>query len=540
MTTMAMGPVLYIGKCDAQSWNFFVNILLKDGATAGELDVEVTSSHENVRIGSPIVSADFSQVGLEGLVSWRWPVEVRRTAAEQRVSYQVAPKPGREIGRLKNPLVIDGVAIPAADSPPDVAFVSCNGVDDPKLFNRVEEIDALWGEMHEIHDSADGSSDDHPGGYHLLIGGGDQIYADEIWRCCSALKRFETPLAVKGKKPLTDGQVVTVLKYYIGLYAERWSRKKPAAILARVPGVFTWDDHDIFDGWGSYKKKLQEDSPVFQQVYEQAALAFEAFQLGSSEKLGGARPANLEGDGSHYLQTLDFASSQGRMSVVLLDSRSGRSMDVVLSTPQWHDLGAWLHDYGGGDGMQAQLLLVSSMPVVYMNFAATLRTLELIPRHQDLEDDIRDHWLSRRHRAERKRLIMNLLDFGKLNECRVTILSGDVHIGARGRIRSRNPAHVYGGRQEIAIEQIISSGIVYPPPTSLQYRAVLASGTEWDDEIESDVVSKVVPLTGNYRYLRARNFLSVRADTQTEGRFRLWFKYVAEGVDVTEQIVVEA
>ena len=39
-----------------------------------------------------------------------------------------------------------------------------------------------------------------------------------------------------------------------------------------------WDDHDIFDGWGSYSDEEQA-SPVFQTIFDAARAAFIKFQL---------------------------------------------------------------------------------------------------------------------------------------------------------------------------------------------------------------------------------------------------------------------
>ena len=327
---------------------------------------------------------------------------------------------------------------------------------------------------------------------------------------------------------------------YLDLYIERWGREHPAAVLARVPGAFTWDDHDIFDGWGSYQKSSQEPN-LFQQVYGAAALAFEAFQLGTSPTLGGSASVHLKenggktGQADHYLQILTFESKtkQQQLTILLLDGRSGRTMETVLSDQQWSDLKQWLKAVRKPTKVKHHLLIVSSMPVVYMKFDAALRTLELLPGAQNLEDDMRDHWSSKRHRGERSRLIMNLLEFGQRPHSQITILSGDVHIGARGRVISHDPAHLPRGKTEVTMEQIISSGIVYPSPNRFEFGAVLATGTESVDEIAPNVIAQVVPLSGSSKFLRARSFLSIRAD-RTDPRFSLWFKYIAEGLEVEE------
>jgi phosphodiesterase/alkaline phosphatase D-like protein len=48
--------------------------------------------------------------------------------------------------------------------------------------------------------------------------------------------------------------------------------------MARIPTVMMWDDHDIFDGWGSFSEPMQH-SPVFQTLFNHARRAFWVFQL---------------------------------------------------------------------------------------------------------------------------------------------------------------------------------------------------------------------------------------------------------------------
>ncbi|HPE71554.1 MAG TPA: hypothetical protein PK018_05160 [Candidatus Competibacter sp.] len=36
--------------------------------------------------------------------------------------------------------------------------------------------------------------------------------------------------------------------------------------MASIPSIAMWDDHDIFDGWGSYDEERQ-NCPVYQGIY---------------------------------------------------------------------------------------------------------------------------------------------------------------------------------------------------------------------------------------------------------------------------------
>jgi hypothetical protein len=48
-------------------------------------------------------------------------------------------------------------------------------------------------------------------------------------------------------------------------------------MFASVPTLMMWDDHDIFDGWGSYSPERQQ-SEVFQGIFNIAREYFYLFQ----------------------------------------------------------------------------------------------------------------------------------------------------------------------------------------------------------------------------------------------------------------------
>lgn len=47
-------------------------------------------------------------------------------------------------------------------------------------------------------------------------------------------------------------------RFYDELYQRCWSKPDMSLMLATIPSVMMWDDHDIFDGWGSYPDALQQ------------------------------------------------------------------------------------------------------------------------------------------------------------------------------------------------------------------------------------------------------------------------------------------
>ena len=89
------------------------------------------------------------------LRAWRWDFAVRQTDAEQRVSYEV--------------LGIEAEFwAPAKGSLPDAAYASCNGFSSAKVKNSCKVPQQMWGDLAAAH------AERH---YHLLLMGGDQVYA---------------------------------------------------------------------------------------------------------------------------------------------------------------------------------------------------------------------------------------------------------------------------------------------------------------------------------------------------------------------------
>ena len=102
--------------------------------------------------------------------------------------------------------------------------------------------------------------------YHLLVLGGDQLYSDEIWGQLKTLRDWnDLPDKKKGAQP-SEKMRREIESFYFNLYLRQWSREGIRDVLASIPSLMMWDDHDIFDGWGSYSEK-QQGWPVFQAIF---------------------------------------------------------------------------------------------------------------------------------------------------------------------------------------------------------------------------------------------------------------------------------
>lgn len=409
-------------------------------------------------------------------------------------------------------------ALPAPGVSPRMAYASCNGFSDPKLMKQVAHKNERWEHLLARHSSEP---------YHLLLLGGDQVYSDEIWKAVPELDKWTDKSGnARWKAAWTPTMQKKVERFFAELYLTRWSQPEIAAVLAAIPTIMMWDDHDIFDGWGSYPAE-QHDSPVFQGIYRIARDYFRLFQLQCAE--GERHPAAIStGEGFH----LGFAGLGGPGGITLLapDLRAERrpaslpgtagavANDQVVSPASWKDIYAWLDACSG----HAHLLLMSSIPVAYLDLGLLEKTLNLLPGQQELEDDLRDHWRSLPHQQERLRLIHRLLEHARTKRCRVTLLSGDVHLAALAVIESERDSQTDNAA---VINQLISSAIVHPGPPALA-RYVLEGMADKVEQVDRGINAALQPFAGQGRYLiGARNWLALEPDEQR----RIWANWHVEG-----------
>ena len=388
--------------------------------------------------------------------------------------------------------------VPGSSEKPRISYASCNGFSSAKLIKKTGEPYYLWKQMCEEHERSPLS---------LLIMGGDQLYADEIWE--SSL----TPTIVKWSELSRSKRIsctdVTEIpnelnRFYETLYVKRWSNPEMAHMMASVPTVMMWDDHDIFDGWGSYKPDLQGCN-IYKEIFQVARRYFDLFQLRSRHNNA---LLNAPAHGSFGLRFHDYL-------ILGLDNRSERTRNQVMSSSHWNDVKRWLQSQSSCGG---NLLVLSAIPVAYRSFASVEAVFAATSWEEELEDDILDHWSAREHQGERMRLIMNLMDFVCQNDCRTIILSGDVHVGALGLIKDT--------RNDLEIHQVISSGIVHPPPSALEWLGLRALTSDDKERIgNGQITTEMICPFGSDKYIRARNYAVLEEGTDN----KVWVNWICEG-----------
>lgn len=328
-----------------------------------------------------------------------------------------------------------------------IGFVSCNGQEDGDLDRPLAERNALWADLGDQHGQ-------NP--FSLLLHGGDQIYADGVWECHPEIIRWKKARRrQKLAMAFSDEMREAVLKFYLDHYLAIYRQPQISHMLARVPSLMIWDDHDIFDGWGSHKKWFQ-GSAVARGMFACAREAFCLMQL--CARADDLPDMVLDREGHSLGWRADFPG----FSVIAPDLRSERTPERIMGDHGWRDVPRALETVPDGN----RILLMSSVPVIGPRLSLVEIFLYLLPRAQKYEDDLRDQWQSRWHRREWRRFLELLERVANRHDHEITLLSGEIHVATRGTFETDGKT----------IHQLVASGISHtaPPPAFARGLGLLA------------------------------------------------------------------
>ncbi len=492
---VVLGPILKFCGCDNGQWTVSALVVWAgDEAPIVTASVLPSAAAETRALHAErrLLRTRLHKRAMHTVECWKFTVDQHATR-ELQVQYRVD---GQAFG----------FAVPPRDMAPTCAYTSCNGFSDYKKMKDIPQ-DPVWNKMRDNHAQRP---------YHLLLMGGDQIYSDAMWTTTALHDWAAAPNDKKlANKPVTKTLQTEIDDFFFGNYLKVWAYPHVARMLASIPTVMMWDDHDIIDGWGSYPEKLQQ-SPVFKAIFNIARDYFLLFQQHSATEADVAMRLPLQ-------PGFTKAVRLGGYGLLALDLRSERTPDVVMGEQSWQAAYNWLEAQDDCKHM----LIMSSIPVVHPDFSTLEMLLCALPGQQELEDDLKDHWLSRTHQWERLRLIHRLQEWSHRTGGRVTILSGDVHVGAIGAIESSQKQ--YAGKP-ITIHQLTSSGVVHPPPPAMALFYLEHVGDKVE-QLEGGITTAMYKFPGtSHRYIGARNYLSLEPDRVEDGRSRnrLWANWYVE------------
>ncbi|ORY94613.1 hypothetical protein BCR43DRAFT_442511 [Syncephalastrum racemosum] len=363
-------------------------------------------------------------------------------------------------------------------------FHSCNGFSDIPQETKDkfgEKTAPLWADVLDRHEVMP---------FHVLLGGGDQLYQDRLLKE-DFMKPWNEEKDPKKRISMKLGQEMKegFTTFFFWNYVKNFGFKDNpivAQAFATIPSVNMWDDHDIIDGYGSYPAEMQQ-AECFQVLFANACRFYFLFQHHTTLEFA-QRDGMIQGSiktCQHIVTTLG-----PDIGLLSLDARGERTKFDVCQ-PKSYDIVF--------DAMYKlppcvkHLIVCTGVPLIYprltlfekaMDGAAGFNLATLAGKtgalgdlisgslnkwngDPELLDDMNDHWTAGNHEVERKRFIERLQQYARERSIRVSLIGGDVHCCGTGRLYSKDMKQKEEGDPHLMV-QIISSAIVnVPPPQAL-------------------------------------------------------------------------
>lgn len=410
------------------------------------------------------------------------PVE---TAAGQALPFRLAALAGLDLWRHDFRLTADesGYRMDGRDYPVvtrldgdlRIAFVSCNGEENGDLDRDAAERNLMWDRLADDHRARP---------FALLLQGGDQIYADEATQGHPLSHRWPDKVP-----PCPDPSALDDLRNHLReRFCHRYMQVLTAGantdLLATVPTLSIWDDHDICDGWGSLPPDITH-SEVGRVLFEIARETYLLFQHAATE----ADIPDLFWDAKG--SNLGWRRDLPGLTIFAPDLRSERERRQVMGEAGWRAVEALETDAD-------HVFIVSSVPLLGPRLSLLESVMNFIPKMQHYEDDLRDQWQSHTHRDAWRRMLRQVLRLRA--KAPVTVISGEIHLATRAEM----------GPAETCVHQLVASGISHRAPPQLYARSLGALAGLGEAPLENHPI-RIHPLPGQrHRYMAERNYLMLQ------------------------------
>lgn len=166
-----------------------------------------------------------------GVTFWRFNLEIELGSSQARVAYRIN----------RGPAI--GFWVPGRGQSMNIMFHSCNGFSLSVNPDDFTGPDPLWRDVLNKHQSKP---------FHVMLGGGDQIYNDAAMRDTTHFKEW---LQIKNpehkhRADFTEEMQDELETFYLNRYSMWFSQGMFGMANSQIPMVNIWDDHDIIDvGW---------------------------------------------------------------------------------------------------------------------------------------------------------------------------------------------------------------------------------------------------------------------------------------------------
>ncbi|KAL1603850.1 hypothetical protein SLS60_005442 [Paraconiothyrium brasiliense] len=458
-----------------------------------------------------------------GVTFWRFNLEVELGPKQARIAYRIN----------RGPAI--GFWVPARGETMNIMFHSCNGFSlsvDSKEFCGP---DPMWRDVLNNHQTRP---------FHVMIGGGDQIYNDAAMRDTTLFRQWTESNNVwqKHRAPFSEELQNELEQFYLDRYSMWFSQGLFGLANSQIPMINIWDDHDIIDGYGSYPHHFME-TPVFTGL---GAVAFKYYMLFQHQSVPtetratepswvlGARPGPYIKEQSRSV----FMQLGREVAFLGLDCRTERQRDEIITEESYDNIFDRLEEEII-QGETKHLIVLLGVPIAYprLNFLENILTSRLMDPVKalgrmgllggfvnkfdggvEILDDLDDHWTAKHHKDERNWLIHELQHIARTKSVRVTILGGDVHLAAVGQFYSNKKLNIPKDKDHRYMPNVVSSAIVNTPPPEIM--ADIINKRNKVHHLNPDTDEDMIPLfthdvdgkkRNNVHLLQRRNWCSLRA-----------------------------
>lgn len=466
------GPILkLVGTLEDNAKNYRATILLvtkveSNDAVQPKITYQIgpavdEGSKPSLTVGEFPGTNFFTENGFQ---FWRFNVDLTLVDYEQKIKYFINDCYKQSYQFF----------VPSLEQSMNVISYSCNGFSlgcDPKEYKS-----SLWFDVLQKH------AKQH---YHVMLGGGDQIYSDSIKLHSKNLQKwFSERNPMKKRMMKVDDETIREFEnYYLNHYMawfgkgfwEGSSGRTYQALfpmsMSQIPSVNIYDDHDIIDGFGSYHNSTMTQD-YFRTVGNVAYKYYMLFQHHMSPHEDAhnspkAEPSWILSDTSgpyiNQKNHSNYVRLGKEISLLGLDCRTERKLNEIVKPGTYKKVFERLKNEFKNAPEVKHLLVMLGVPILYprlvwlewMLSSPVLKPIKALAAKGviskglvnefdggvEVLDDLNDHWCSANHKRERNYLVKKLVDFGASHGVRVTILSGDVHLCCIGRLKSK--IHTY-------------------------------------------------------------------------------------------------
>lgn len=174
---------------------------------------------------------------------WRFNIEIELGETQQRIAY-----------RLNNGHSI-AFWVPGKGQAMNIMFHTSNGFSVSVDSHTFSGPDPLWRDVLNEHQTRP---------FHVMIGGGAQIYNDRVLADCPRFREWSQikNLYQKQHAPFSPDMKAEMEAWFLDQYSRWFSTGLFGLANCQIPMVNIWDDHDIIDGFGSFPDAFMH-SPVF-------------------------------------------------------------------------------------------------------------------------------------------------------------------------------------------------------------------------------------------------------------------------------------